>query len=110
MLVKSREISHSMRDHTIPVNHTDKAWWNERGMLVNRSLNTPINQPCRLTIDNDSDPCQHIKIFMQQLKIYYANIIYKLFNNLCNCSYRAIDHDITNIMFFQIVNNETSYH
>ena len=31
------------------------------------SLNMPVNQPCRLTINNDSDPCQHIQIFMQQL-------------------------------------------
>ena len=31
------------------------------------SLNMPVNQPCRLTINNDSDPCEHIQIFMQQL-------------------------------------------
>ena len=37
----------------------------------------PVHQPCRLPINNDGDPCQHIQIFMEQLEIYYANIIYK---------------------------------
>ena len=43
--------------------------------LTNQSLYMPVNQPCWLAISNgDSDPCQHLNIFIQHFKSINSSI------------------------------------